>query len=272
MTRLSNLSRRELEKLSAYLDGQLSAKDEKQLEARLQSDPSLRKSLDELRGTVQLVRQLPALKPPRSFKLTPEMVGLHRPKATPWLQWATALASLAFAVVVGLDALGGLGGATFGPAASEPMALQEVASNGEAGLAARQVPAEEAPLAEEVAEEVAAEPEAMTDMEVAPALESRDQTQQAEGALAADKLGAAEPMATLGEGAELYYYAPGARGTATPLPAATTTPTPEPAPTSPAPPAPATRRVLSPVRVAEIALGGLVIVLAGLTYWVRRRS
>lgn len=72
-------SYRDLEILSAYLDGQLSASENKRLETRLKSDPSLRSALDELGCTRNLFRRLPHRRSPRNFMLTPKMVGLRPP-------------------------------------------------------------------------------------------------------------------------------------------------------------------------------------------------
>ena len=70
-----NLSDRDLETLSAFLDGEISGRDQERLEARLQSDEALRKYLEDLRRTRTAVRSLPVLRAPRNYYLTPEMVG-----------------------------------------------------------------------------------------------------------------------------------------------------------------------------------------------------
>ena len=100
-----HLSPRDLERLSAYLDGECSSKEAAKLEARLQVEPRLRQALEELRATVGLMRALPEVPPPRSFALTPEMVGVKQRRAYPALRLATALASIAFVTLIGLDAL-----------------------------------------------------------------------------------------------------------------------------------------------------------------------
>ena len=60
--------------LSAYLDGEVNARERQRLETRLRSDTQLRAQLDELRITRALIRALPHKKAPRSFALTPEMI------------------------------------------------------------------------------------------------------------------------------------------------------------------------------------------------------
>jgi len=95
------------ELLSAYLDGELSPEERTRLEARLVADPDLRARLEAMRRTVDLVRDLPQVEPPRNFLLTPEMVApprrrptlLHR-RLAPALSFATALSALACALVL----------------------------------------------------------------------------------------------------------------------------------------------------------------------------
>ena len=82
MTSHPNLSERDLELLSAYLDGELSDRDRHMLEQRLAAEADLRRSLDELRATVRLVGSLPRLKAPRNFTLDPAQ--FQRP--APWWQ------------------------------------------------------------------------------------------------------------------------------------------------------------------------------------------
>lgn len=87
MTSHPNLSERDLELLSAYLDGELSDRDRHMLEQRLAAEADLRRSLDELRATVRLVGSLPRLKAPRNFTLDPAQ--FQRP--APW--WERLFAS-----------------------------------------------------------------------------------------------------------------------------------------------------------------------------------
>jgi anti-sigma factor RsiW len=101
MSSLSNLSPRELEWLSAYADGELPPQEAAGLRARLERDPGLRLALAEIQQTAGLLRSLPALKPPRAFTLSAERAAVAR--RYPRLQLATALAGLAFFLVVGAD-------------------------------------------------------------------------------------------------------------------------------------------------------------------------
>ena len=143
MTRLSRLPPRDLEALSAYADGRLSPVERQPMDARLQEDPALRRALDEIRATSALLRALPSVRPPRNFLLTPGMAGVRRRwLGYPALQLATAMATLAFFVTVGLDVFAPVAGsmAFRAVAPSEEMAMQAPAPQSalptEAGAAA----------------------------------------------------------------------------------------------------------------------------------------
>ncbi len=144
---LSALPKRDLERLSAYLDGEISDKEAARLEARLEREPELGRALQELRATKSLLRSLPEVRPARDFRLTPEMVGeRRRAPAYPALRLAAVLATFAFVLVVGLDALGQLN-AAMAPEAMRVMATAapEAAFN---EAAPAQAPAAEAPRVE----------------------------------------------------------------------------------------------------------------------------
>ncbi len=68
--------------LSAYIDGELTAREKENLEQRLKSDVGLREELEKLSAARSLIRTLPRKKTPRSFALTPEMAA--RRKSMPW--------------------------------------------------------------------------------------------------------------------------------------------------------------------------------------------
>jgi len=121
MSSLSNLSPRELEWLSAYADGELPPQEAEGLRARLERDPGLRLALAEIRQTSGLLRSLPTLKPPRPFTLSAERAAVAR--RYPRLQLATALAGLAFFLVVGMDVF-----ARAGLAAPQLQSVQERAA------------------------------------------------------------------------------------------------------------------------------------------------
>ena len=111
------LTDRDAELLSAYIDDALDADTRTSLEARLEQDADLRQELRSLQQTVALVRSLPDVRAPRNFTLTPEMVGLNDPapmsqekpilKVVPRRRsvWEIALASAAAFVLVFAGAL-----------------------------------------------------------------------------------------------------------------------------------------------------------------------
>ena len=100
MTEMNGIARSDLERLSAFLDGELRRAEADQLEARMATDRQLKGALEALRATSELVGSLPEIHPPRSFALTPEMVRPRR--AYPILQFSTAMAALGFVLVIGL--------------------------------------------------------------------------------------------------------------------------------------------------------------------------
>lgn len=97
------ISRRDRERLCAYLDQQLSDKESARLAARLQADKALQATLNELQTTRNMLKQLPHLKAPRNFTLTSEMVGVRKPQPSrlyPVFRLASVLSVLLFAITV----------------------------------------------------------------------------------------------------------------------------------------------------------------------------
>jgi hypothetical protein len=112
------MNQRDIEQLSAYLDGELKPSDSARLEARLASDPVLASALETLREPRALLRRMPHRRAPRNFTLTRKMVGLKPPlpRTYPVLRFATAAA--AFLFVFSFLNLGSLGmGGAAAPAA-----------------------------------------------------------------------------------------------------------------------------------------------------------
>jgi hypothetical protein len=89
---------RDVELLSAYLDGQLSPSDSRRLESRLASDQNLQAVMDDLRTSRSLFRQLPQRRVPHNFTLTTKMAGLKapEPRVYPVFRLATLVAALLF--------------------------------------------------------------------------------------------------------------------------------------------------------------------------------
>jgi hypothetical protein len=168
-----SLSRRDLEALSAYLDGQFSPRNIRKLESRLRHEPDLQRALEQLRQTRHALRSAPQARSPRSFTLTPEMAGRRVviPRGYTAMRLVAVTASLMFAVVfVGELLLSGMpmAGVAFAPAAEksveESYAMQGLADEDVPAVAA---PAESLERAVEVEEETvmaevpAEEPEAL---------------------------------------------------------------------------------------------------------------
>jgi len=100
------ISKRDWETISAYMDGQLPPKKLTRFESRLSQEPALQVALDELLTARYVLQNTPRLRPPKNFFLTLEMVGKPRrlPRLAPAFGWASALASLLFVFVM----IGGL--------------------------------------------------------------------------------------------------------------------------------------------------------------------
>jgi len=96
---------KELEQLSAYLDGQLNETEQKQIESRLAAEPELQEMYAGLRNTKLLFGHVRRVHAPHSFALTPEMVKVRKQKqpffAT--IRWATSLAAILLVVMFGAE-------------------------------------------------------------------------------------------------------------------------------------------------------------------------
>ena len=108
---------RDVEQLSASLDGQLSQVEKTRLEGRIQSDPVLAASLADLRQARLILRRTPKRRSPRNFTLTPKMAGIRPPlpRLVPALSWASAVAMLLFVFTLGGNLLGQLSSGAAAP-------------------------------------------------------------------------------------------------------------------------------------------------------------
>ncbi|MBN1303620.1 MAG: hypothetical protein JXA13_04230 [Anaerolineales bacterium] len=119
----TQLSSRDLGKLSAYLDGELSQAEITRLERRLETEPELRAVLQELHQTRMVLRRLPSRKAPRNFTLSRRMFGQNAPMPGAYYAVRSTLVtvSLVLVLVFVTNVL------TYGPMlavpGSEPMAL-----------------------------------------------------------------------------------------------------------------------------------------------------
>jgi anti-sigma factor RsiW len=97
------------EMLSAYLDGELSPKEQARVEEHLAQCADCAQNLHTLRQTAALLRQLPPVAVPRSFAIRPApaapRLGIFQMRRTyVYLRAATAVATVLLAVVLGGDA------------------------------------------------------------------------------------------------------------------------------------------------------------------------
>jgi len=278
MTGIEGIARQDLERLSAFMDGELSPGEAEKLQARLKTDEQLSGTLEALRATAAVVGGLPDVHPPRSFALTREMV---QPRRTyPLLQLSTAMAALGFVLVVGADlVLNSVGSSALEVPEQAFFAADEPASQAEPQLTAT-APAEALGLEGAVMEQAAGE-QAATAVPEAESIEDLA-AGPAPGSLGADEVAAGEPIAErdaagqgiadqdalpreglveeqlAGEGAYKSDAAQEPLGEA--LAAQTDLVEEEPS------------NSLGPLRIIEIAMAAVVIFLGGLTLWVRRRG
>lgn len=89
-------SLRDVEQLSACLDGQLSLAERARLNSRLETDPNLSAALEDLRATRAILRRTPQRRAPRNFTLTSKMAGLKPPlpRAVPFFRLASVVATI----------------------------------------------------------------------------------------------------------------------------------------------------------------------------------
>jgi negative regulator of sigma E activity len=100
------------ERLSAYLDGELTPAEARALKEQIAVQPHLRQELEEMRMTREVMRSVPLQTPPRNYLLTPSMVAAEQPSKAPaprsrrmpllLLRLATSLTAIAFVITVGV--------------------------------------------------------------------------------------------------------------------------------------------------------------------------
>lgn len=285
MTR-QHLPKQELERLSAYIDGEIHPREARKLEARLNSEPALREAYQALQAVASGMRALPQVRPPRSFILSPEIIGVKKHRSGyPALRLATVMAAFAFVALVGVDAFttsfsGGLQTRSFDQIAAEAPAMAESETLGAAKSEASEP---EALLEEQSADMLAGADAPEVDVEgealaMAPQPEGTEQASPVEESMAAEQERLAEPQVVAPEAADSAQdELPPAYGATEQPPVdsmlnqleleddpdrATTFAQPE--------------RVINTasywLRGFEIGLGGLTIILGALTFWTRKRS
>jgi hypothetical protein len=137
---------RDVELLSAYLDGALESSEAARLEARLRADPGLRIVMDDLNLARGALRKLPTRRAPRRFTLTRRMAGVRPPlpRAYPVLRFASALTTLLLVFTVAIRAVATL---PLGAAAPAPSAFGMGGGDAAAEPEAAEAPALEEPAA-----------------------------------------------------------------------------------------------------------------------------
>jgi len=148
------MKQRDIELLSAYLDGELKPADSTKLEARLKTDPELASVLSDLRGTRILLRKLPTRKAPRNFTLTRKMAGQNPPlpRTYPAFRFVTTIVTLMFFFTFGINFVGT-------QLAASPQAFGMGGGGGDVETFAAEAPAMEEPAAPEAAAPMAPAPE-----------------------------------------------------------------------------------------------------------------
>ena len=279
---MDHLPRREFELLSAYLDGELKPREARKVEARLRTDARWQREYNALKALVTTTHGLPQYKPPRSFILTPEMVGLReRPRGYPVLRLATALATFAFIAVLGFDLISSsaMGAAPMraleqemgeAPAAPEMEMLDAAKSEvSELQAEAQEVPEDEIVGEEALAEEEPAE-EALAFAEPAAEGEGLTEERAVGEADAAEEAPLLEPTLVPpeeGEAALAYSATEAPEADALANLADPDVESSQDIPVSVSRPS-----AIPWIRVIEVGLGSLALLLGVLALWVRRRS
>ena len=145
----NQISSRDYELISAYLDSQLGNKDRAAFEERLKADPELRNELKEISKTRVLLRSLPRQRAPRNYYVTAQVARTRPvPKLAPLFGIVSAVASVLLAVLIfGSTLLSSTTQVAMAPAPSLPdetvPVQQEIARN----IAPTEPPTESAPAA-----------------------------------------------------------------------------------------------------------------------------
>lgn len=111
---MTSPSFRDVEQLSALLDGQLHPQEAARLQQRLAADAELQAIYRQLSQSRTLLRQMPVRRAPRNFTLTPQMAGVRAPvpRSFSFFRLASAFASLLLVLTFALNGLGGLTAST----------------------------------------------------------------------------------------------------------------------------------------------------------------
>jgi len=95
----TQLSPKDWQLLSEYVDGQLSARQKEKLEQRLQVNVGLRQGMEEMRQTRAILRSIPRRKVPHNFTLTRAMAA-EALLRSPWVRVLSYSSVLSLALVI----------------------------------------------------------------------------------------------------------------------------------------------------------------------------
>jgi hypothetical protein len=147
----NQITSRDYELLSAYLDNQLDTRERARLESRLKLEPELRRELHELDETRLLMHSLPRLRAPRNYFISAETiarpVGIRQPlRLAPAYGIVSAIATILLVLVIFGDKLiSSTSPVSLAPASAAPTVLMEMVQEVEQSIPATSSPAEAAP-------------------------------------------------------------------------------------------------------------------------------
>jgi len=233
-----DISRRDWQLLSEYIDGELSERKRIRLESRLDSERGLRTALRRIKKTRRILRTAPRLSAPKDFVLTPDMLPQRQKESFfPVLRLATVLVSVLLVAVLVLD----FGGFVF------PLKTGDFAAP-----AVQQEALESAPDADQrngEEQDLAEEPQTM---------------EKTEGVEREMVEGMGEPEE---EAKALDVVEESPTPSSTDAPPTPTTP--PPTQTIP-PPIPEERKGLPVIRFIELGLFSLVVILLLVRFWMKK--
>jgi anti-sigma factor RsiW len=114
---MKKITIRDLEQLTAYLDGELPQGKTTRLESQLRNSPELAAALKEMQEARRLLQHTPVRRVPRNFTLTPELAGIRPPvpRLVPAFSWASVVAALVFVCTLGTSLVGRFAGGAAAP-------------------------------------------------------------------------------------------------------------------------------------------------------------
>jgi hypothetical protein len=270
---MTELKERDLKQLSAYLDGELKPKEAARLETRLKREPKLWEMFQDLDRARKLVSSLPPVRPPRNFTLTPEMAGIRERRSLyPVFRFATVVAAVAFAVLVGADTFfsfssGAIGSLDMAKQAPEAFVEVEVEEAEEIVMEEVITPTGEVMMLGEAEEEPALEMPRAVEVVGTQEFDITGEGSSTEEGAANDTV--SPPGGTMIPSEEPHRYASPsevdeAAPTETLSPEPTSIPTFGPEPED-------TWTSVEPIRAAEVGLGILAVILGVVTFILRKQ-